>query len=75
MIQDAYWNISMVYFSISTLTTISLLLKMKRYPDRLSHILNPRTFDNILHFLHIPPYLIAGYWYLESYKEHEKNFN
>ena len=48
---------------------------MKKYPERLSHILNTKTFDNVLHFLHIPPYIIAGYWYIVSYNTYENETN
>ena len=79
MTPDAYYWISLAYVSIAGLTSISLFGKAyeghrrkKRsydvYDSTQSH---KKPIDYILHVLHIPPYMIAAYWYYDSYKNYK----
>ena len=82
MTPDAYYWISIAYGSIAASTALSLVLKAYN-----AHKLNkslkysqepkvhPKPMDYILHCLHIPPYVIASYWYYDSYLSSEYDIN
>lgn len=63
MTPDAYYYISVAYASIAALTSVGLVVK--RFKKQFKH---PGFIEYILHGLHIPPYLIAAYWYWDSYE-------
>lgn len=68
MTPDAYWYISIAYLSIGFLTGASLLVK--KYKDSFKK-LDPEIIEYMLHILHIPPYIIASYWYYDSYVQYQ----
>lgn len=77
----AYLYISIAYFIIAVSTTITLCIKgYLGYNKKISHKYledDPikrswRPFQYILHSFHIPPYLIASYWYYDSYINNNK---
>jgi len=76
MTPDAYYYISMVYFSIAGLTFFTLSLKgyntykQTRYIEASERWNKIKPLQYILHALHIPPYIIAAYWYLDAYLEY-----
>jgi hypothetical protein len=79
MKEDAYWYISMAYASIAGLSSLTLITKAylgyKRYKylekeDKHSYY---RPLQYILDTLHIPPYVIASYWYYDAYKSYHEN--
>lgn len=63
MTPDAYYYIAIAYASIAGLTTVGLIVK--RYKEYFRH---PEFIEYVLHGLHVPPYLIAAYWYWDGYK-------
>ena len=69
MKEDAYLGISMAYMSVAVLTSVGLIVK--GYDGYIHNTLHKnyrkRTLDYVLHCLHIPPYLIASYWYYDAY--------
>lgn len=73
MTPDAYYYISLVYLSIAGLTSGTLCLKAYyghqkyKYLERSEQIKQMKPFQYFLHILHIPPYLIASYWYYDAY--------
>lgn len=71
MTPEAYYYISLAYLSIASLTAFTLCLK-GYIGYRNSNCEKPKPlkpFFYILHSLHIPPYLIAAYWYYDAYLE------
>ena len=82
MKESSYYYISITYCTIAALSAISLGIKgylgylntrdTYLYDD--SSSLKKRrahSIDYILHILHIPPYLLAAYWYYDSYVEYK----
>tara|TARA_B100001996_G_scaffold371581_1_gene347070 strand:- start:610 stop:864 length:255 start_codon:yes stop_codon:yes gene_type:complete len=75
--EDAYFYISIAYASIACLTTGSLILngwmqyKKYRYVSELDRKHAKKPLHYVLHALHIPPYLIASYWYYDAYKDYD----
>lgn len=69
MTPDAYYYISVAYASIAALTSVGLVVK--RFKKQFKH---PGFIEYVLHGLHIPPYLIAAYWYWDSY-EYMSSYN
>lgn len=69
MTPDAYYYISVAYTSIAALTSVGLVVK--RFKKQFKH---PGFIEYILHGLHIPPYLIAAYWYWDGY-EYMSSYN
>ena len=63
MTPDAYYYISVAYASIAALTSVGLVVK--RFKKQFKH---PGFIEYVLHGLHIPPYLIAAYWYWDGYE-------
>ena len=63
MTPDAYYYISVAYASIAALTSVGLVVK--RFKKQFKH---PGFIEYVLHGLHIPPYIIAAYWYWDSYE-------
>lgn len=63
MTPDAYYYISVAYASIAVLTSVGLVVK--RFKKQFKH---PGFIEYVLHGLHIPPYIIAAYWYWDSYE-------
>ena len=76
MTPEAYYYISLAYLSIAGLTGATLLLKgynshkMHKYMCKDERQKHRQPLQYVLHSLHIPPYLIASYWYYDAYKEH-----
>ena len=76
MTPNAYLYISWAYLSVAALTTSTLCLKgYNAYKDNKyikygesKQTIQPLQY--VLHALHIPPYLIAAYWYYDSYELH-----
>lgn len=64
MTPDAYYYISFAYVCIAALTAIGLVVK--KFKGCFKH---PEWIEYTLHGLHIPPYLIAAYWYWDAYSE------
>ena len=83
MTPTAYYWISMAYASIALLTIISLILKAyggycrkkqrcNAYScstESIETSCSSKPMDYVLHILHVPPYLIAAYWYYNAYKD------
>ena len=76
MTPDAYYWIAMAYASISGLSGFSLVAKAYNAYKlnqslKYSHEpkIRPKPMDYVLHGLHIPPYLLAAYWYYDAYLE------
>lgn len=73
MKKQAYLYISLAYISLSLLTIVMLCVKGYNSYHRFKYstIEERRRKQNItqylLHSLHIPAYLIAAYWYYDSY--------
>lgn len=63
MTPDAYYYITVAYGSIAGLTTVGLVIKKFK-----KHFKYPGFIEYVLHGLHIPPYIIAAYWYWDAYK-------
>jgi hypothetical protein len=61
MSPDAYYYISFAYVFIAIITALSLVIKRCKHPEWVEYV---------LHGLHIPPYLIASYWYWDAYSSH-----
>lgn len=79
MTPEAYYWIYVAYLSIAGLTSMSLGIKAyngykankhRRY--NLQQLIRSKPMDYILHALHVPPYLMAAYWYYDAY-EHTKD--
>ena len=66
MTPEAYYYICIAYGSIALLTGFGLILK--RYK---ASFMYPESIEYLLHGLHIPPYMIASYWYWDAYNEYE----
>jgi len=77
MTPDAYYYISLAYLSIASLTAFTLCLKgytgyrQSRYLTSSERKGNMKPLIYVLHSLHIPPYLIASYWYYDAYNTYE----
>lgn len=77
MTPDAYYYISMVYFTIAGLTGLMLSVKgyntykQTRYLESSERWEKIKPVQYILHSLHIPPYIIAAYWYYDAYVEYK----
>jgi hypothetical protein len=75
MTPDAYYYISIAYVSIAGLSVLTLSLKgfntykEIRYLENSEKLCRVKPLQYVLHALHIPPYLIAAYWYYDAYKE------
>ena len=75
---EAYYYISVIYVSIAGLMFITLCVKgyytykKVRYVHKEDRLKIIKPIQYILHLLHIPPYLIAAYWYYDSYQEYTK---
>lgn len=63
MTPEAYYYISIAYASIAGLSIIGLIVKRFKH-----HFKHPEFIEYLLHGFHIPPYLIAAYWYWDGYK-------
>ena len=68
MTQDAYYYIAIAYASIAALTSVGLIVKRFK-----KHFKHPGFIEYVLHGLHVPPYLIAAYWYWEGYENKYTN--
>ncbi len=62
MTPDAYYYISFAYVFIAGVSTVGLVVKRFKH-----HFRHPEWIEYTLHGLHIPPYLIASYWYWDAY--------
>ena len=63
---EASFYISLAYVSIAFLSTVGLVLKRFKAVFK-----NPEFIEYLLHAFHIPPYLIAAYWYWDSYNNND----
>ena len=70
MTPDAYYYISVAYASIAALNSVGLVVK--RFKKQFKH---PGFIEYVLHGLHIPPYLIAAYWYWDGYEYTSNAYN
>lgn len=79
MIREAYYWIAVAYASIAIITIISLFMKgyngyihkqRTKYMVQAS-VQRTKYMDYVLHALHIPPYMIAAYWYYDAYKNYK----
>ena len=76
MSPESYLYISITYLSIALLTGGTLCLKgynshrKHRYMTDEERSLHKNRMPYILHALHIPPYLIASYWYYDAYEHY-----
>lgn len=74
----AYFYISMVYFTIAGLSFVTLTIKgynaykNTRYIEDSEKWTKIKPVQYILHGLHIPPYIIAAYWYYDSYIQYKQ---
>lgn len=74
MTPDAYLYICIAYMSVAGLTASTLCLKgclshkKYRYMCKEDRQSNWKPLQYVLHTLHIPPYLIAAYWYYDAYQ-------
>ena len=77
MSPEAYYYICLAYLSVAGLTTATLCLKGynsykdSRYLTYEERIKRKQPLQYVLHALHIPPYLIASYWYYDAYNNLE----
>jgi hypothetical protein len=69
MTPDAYYYIAIAYISIAGLTIAGLILK--RFENRFK---NPSFIEYLLHSFHVPPYLIAAYWYWDAWNNPVKHY-
>ena len=80
MTPDAYYYISLAYLSIAGLTTFTLCLKgYLTYKENKYLVSGDRKhkwkpLQYFLHSLHIPPYLIAAYWYYDAYENYKHDY-
>ena len=82
MTPEAYLYISVAYFSIAMLTLITLSIKgYINYKKRTNkYCLDEfkkkewKPIQYILHLFHVPPYLIASYWYYDAYIGYSKKY-
>lgn len=79
MTPNAYLYISIAYLFIALSTTFTLCLKgyigyknsiyLVEYEKKQKW----KPIQYILHSFHIPPYLIASYWYYDSYLQYNNS--
>ena len=65
MTPESYYYIALAYLSIATLTTTTLCIKGVMVCVKSNRKL--KWVQYMLHSLHVPPYLIAAYWYYDAY--------
>lgn len=70
MTPDAYYYIAVAYASIAVLTSVGLVVR--RFKKQFKH---PGFIEYVLHGLHIPPYMIAAYWYWDGYEYMMQNYD
>ena len=69
MAPESYLYIGITYLVIAAVTALSLALKARegRRKNRYREVPIRKPLNYILHALHIPPYLMAAYWYYDAY--------
>ena len=81
MTPEAYFYISLAYLCIAIITTFTLCLKGYIGYQNSKYLLDFekkkkwKPLQYLLHSFHIPPYLIASYWYYDSYIEYKSKEN